>query len=111
MMKKVMLVLVALLMVSTFAFALESGPSNKVGYVKIATAGGATPTFTQFGLPFKFWNVPSGNVPQYGTESRKPSSICGTQPNCGAIGTADRIMRQDNQQFAWRRTDIGCAWP
>jgi len=109
-MKKVMFVLVSLLIVSSFAFALESGPSNKVGYVKIQCNGSpSTTTYTAFGLPFKFWYVPTGNVPQYGTESRKPSSIVGSQSNCGAVGTADRIVRQDNGQFGFRSSP-SCNW-
>jgi hypothetical protein len=109
MMKKVMFVLVGLLIVSTFAFALESGPSNKVGYVKIQCNGGAGTVYTQFGLPFKFWFVPTGNVPTYGTESRAPSSIVGSQTNCGTTSTADRISRLDNGQSAFRSSPA-CGW-
>ena len=109
-MKKVMFVLVSLLIVSTFAFALESGPSNKVGYVKINALGGTGVVYTQFGLPFKFWYVPTGNVPTYGTESRKPSSIVGSQANCGTIVTADKITRQDNGHYAYRNSGSSCAW-
>ena len=50
-MKKVLIVVVCLLLVGS-AFALESGPSNKVGYTKttiIANAPGAT-TSASFGL-------------------------------------------------------------
>ena len=105
-MKKVMFVLVCLLIVSTFAFALESGPSNKVGYVKIqCNANG----YTSFGLPFKFWYVPAGNIPTYGQESRKPSSIVGSQANCGSLTGADRVVRQDNGEFALRQTP-NCNW-
>lgn len=109
-MKKVMLVLVSLLIVSTFAFALESGPSNKVGYVKIQCNGGAGAVYTNFGLPFKFWNVPTANTPQYGVESRKPSSIVGSQSACGSSSSADRIVRQDNGQFGFRNSGAGCTW-
>ncbi|HEY3295029.1 MAG TPA: hypothetical protein VGL38_06305 [bacterium] len=110
MMKKVMFVLVSLLVVSSFAFALESGPSNKVGYVKIQCNGGTSAVYTAFGLPFKFWTVPTGNVPTYGTESRKPSSIVGTQTNCGTSLTADRIVRQDVGRFAYRNSASSCTW-
>jgi hypothetical protein len=109
MMKKVMFVLVSLLIVSTFAFALESGPSNKVGYVKIQCNGGTGSVYTSFGLPFKFWFVPTGNVPTYGTENRRPSSIVGTQTTCGSASGADRIVRQDNGNFAYR-VSPGCTW-
>lgn len=110
-MKKVVLVLVSLALVST-CFALESGPSNKVGYVKITAVGGTGDVFTPFGLPFKFWDVPAGNVPTYGVESRIPSDIIGTQARCGAaIGTPvpDRIIRQDNGRFA-NRLSPSCNW-
>lgn len=107
-MKKVMFVLVSLLIVSTFAFALESGPSNKVGYVKIQVNGGTSAVYTAFGLPFKFWFVPSGNIPTYGTESRKPSSIVGSQAACGSASGADRIVRQDGE-FAFRLSPA-CNW-
>jgi hypothetical protein len=109
MMKKVMFVLVSLLIVSTVCFALESGPSNKVGYVKITCTGGAGTTFTSMGLPFVFWTVPTGGIPTYGTESRKPSSILGTQPACSTATLADRVIRQDNAQFAYR-TGSACSW-
>jgi hypothetical protein len=113
MMKKVLFVLVSLLLISSVCFALESGPSNKVGYVKIqcngATAGVAYAT--PFGLPFKFWDVPTGtNVPTYGTESRKPSRILGTQTACGTNSiTADRVTRQDGGEFAYR-SGTACNW-
>lgn len=106
-MKKVMFVLVALLLVSTYCFALESGPSNKVGYVKVNCLVGSTP----FGLPFKFWVVPAGNVPTYGTESFKPSSIVGTQTNCGTISGADRISAQGGSgQYGYRNSAASCGW-
>lgn len=105
-MKKVMFVLVVLLLVSS-AFALESGPSNKVGYVKITAIAGSTP----FGLPFVFWDVPTGNIPTYGVESRKPSDIIGTQAACGTVTTADRIVQQGGTApFAYRNSATSCAW-
>lgn len=106
-MKKVMFVLVCLLLVSTAAFALESGPSNKVGYVKFTLPNNS---YTSFGLPFVFWDVPTGNVPNYGVESRKPSDIIGVQANCSGGGTADRILDQNTGQFAWRNSTLGCDW-
>jgi len=111
-MKKFLFVVVALLLVSSMCFALESAPSNKVGYVKIdiPTGSGTAPSYTSFGLPFVFWTVPTGtNVPTYGTESRKPSSVIGPQAACGTVGSADAIMRQDNGQFAWRN-GTACTW-
>lgn len=104
-MKKVMFVVVLLLVASTCFAQLQSGPSNTVGYVKIvATASGYTP----FGLPFKFWDVVSG-TPQYGVISNQPSDIVGDQANCGSFLTADRILRQDNGQNAYRAA-TACAW-
>lgn len=108
-MKKFMFLVISLLIVSTVCFALESGPSNKVGYVKItAVGGGVGGSYTAFGLPFVFWYVPTGNVPTYGTESRKPSSICGNQPACGTFLTADRIVQQGGS-FAYRLSP-SCTW-
>jgi len=104
-MKKVMFVLVCLLIASA-CFALESGPSNKVGYVKIYCAASQDPgnpqAFTPFGLPFVFWDVPTGNVPTYGVESRNPQDIVGTQLTCGDDITGDQIWRQDNGDYCWR---------
>jgi len=107
MMKKVLFVVVSLLLVS-YCFALESAPSNKVGYVKISVAGGAGFAYTRFGLPFVFWDVPSLNVPTYGTESRKVSDVFGTQPLCGSTNGADKILRSDGK--SGQRTGTGCPW-
>jgi len=110
MMKKVMFVVVSLLLVS-YCFALESAPSNKVGYVKLNVAGGTGNVYTNgLGFPFIFWDVPTGNVPTYGVESRKPSDIFGTQPVCGTSLNADRVLRADALgRFAYRGTP-SCAW-
>ncbi|MFZ5432468.1 MAG: hypothetical protein ACOZB3_01720 [Calditrichota bacterium] len=98
-MKKVMFVLVSLLLVSS-CWALESAASNAVGYVKTDIPTG----FQEFGLPFIFWDVPTGNIPTFGTESRRPSSIVGAQTNPGLPTTADKIIRQDGGAFALRTT-------
>ena len=45
--------------------------------------------------------VPAGNVPTYGTESTRPSSIVGAQTNCGTISTGDRIVLQGGN-YAYR---------
>lgn len=104
-MKKVMFVVISLLVASA-CFALESGPSNKVGYTKItAGANGYTP----FGIAFKTWTVPTGGIPTYGTPGYKPSDIIGDQANCGTIATADRIIRQGGA-FAYRNSASACAW-
>ena len=104
-MKKVMFVLVALLLVSTYCFALESGPSNKVGYVKLNCLAGNT----AFGLPFKFWAVPAGNVPTYGTEStqslghrRRPDEL--RHDLHGGPGLSD------GGNFAYRNSASSCGW-
>ena len=98
-MKKVMFVVVMLLVASACFAQLQSPPSNVVGYVKInALANAGTP----FGLPFKFWDVPTGGIPDYGVESTNPSDICGDQLNPGSPSTGDRILRQDNGEFSWR---------
>jgi hypothetical protein len=109
MMKKVMFVVVSLLLVS-YCFALESAPSNKVGYVKLSVAGGTGNAYTSFGLPFVFWDVPTGNVPTYGVESRKPSDIFGTQPYCGTTSlNSDRVVRTDVGRYAYR-LQPSCTW-
>jgi hypothetical protein len=108
-MKKVMFVVLSLLIVSA-AFATESGPSNKVGYPKINCLGGVGTVSTPFGIAFQTWDVPIGNVPSYGVPSTCPSDIFGDQPACGTLVTADRILRQDNGQFAFRNSAAGCAW-
>lgn len=108
-MKKVMFVVLSLLVASA-VFATESGPSNKVGYTKINALGGAGTVSTPFGIAFQTWDVPAGNIPSYGVNSTCPSDIFGDQPNCGALLTADRILRQDNGQFAFRNSAAACAW-
>lgn len=108
-MKKVLIVVVCLLMVGS-AFALESAPSNKVGYVKIvcgAVSGGVGST--PFGLPFTFWEVPTGSIPTYGDTTQLPSMIVGTQAKCSTATRADAIMKQGSGAVA-RRVLSSCAW-
>ena len=111
-MKNVLVVVVCLLLVAS-AFALESGPSNKVGYVKVtigANAPGGT-TSVPFGLPFIFWSVPTGNIPTYGDTTKLPSMIVGTQAHCStSSGNADNIVRQTGGLSAWRNSAVSCAW-
>jgi len=111
MMKNVLVVAVCLLLVAS-AFALESGPSNKVGYVKVtvtANTPGATAS-TPFGLPFIFWNVPTGNIPTYGDTTKMPSMIVGTQAKCStSASTADNIVRQTGGISAYRLA-TACGW-
>jgi len=114
MMRTLTLVLLSLLLV-TAAFALESGPSNKVGYVKIYcigfedSPGVPAEAYTPFGLPFIFWDVPGSNVPTYGSESRCPSDIIGSQAGAGYSFTADLVLRQGGD-YAYRDTTLGNAW-
>lgn len=111
-MKNVLVMVVCLLLVAS-AFALESGPSNKVGYVKVtiaANAPGATAS-VPFGLPFIFWSVPTGNIPTYGDTTKYPSMIVGTQANCSTASTnADNIVQQGTGSNAWRNSAASCAW-
>lgn len=111
-MKKVLVVVVCLFLVAS-AFALESGPSNKVGYVKVTVAAN-TPGFTasaSFGLPFIFWAVPTGNIPTYGDTTRLPSMIVGTQAKCSTSSTtSDAIVRQAGGVSAYRLASISCGW-
>ena len=84
--------------------------SNVAGYLSLTvtgTQGGFE--YTAFGLPLKFWYVPTAFHPTYGVESRKPSSIICAQTVCGSISTADRIVRQDNGQFGYRSSP-SCNW-
>jgi hypothetical protein len=106
-----MFVVVLMLVASTCFAQLQSGPSNVVGYVKIVCGFNPLPgvqTFsTPFGLPFKFWYVPSAGTPQYGTESTKPSDIVGDQTNCtGSAISTDRILRPDNGNTGFRLTTL-----
>lgn len=101
-MKKVIFVLVSLLLVS-YCWALESAPSNEVGYVKF-TVNPAQ--FYPFGLPFVFWDVPTGNVPNYGVESRKPSDIIGTQATAGNSISSDKVLGQHGGN-AYRKSSDG----
>jgi len=78
---------------------LESGPSNTVGFTKKACPGGNT--YTDFGLPFEFWDVVSG-VPSYGVSSTCPSDLLGSQLTGGLPFLADEVIRQDNGWSAYR---------
>jgi len=106
-MRTLTLVLVCLLLV-TCAMALESGPSNKVGYVKVYCPGAldenniATDSYQEFGLPFRFWDVPGNNIPTYGSLSTCPSDIVGNQANPGTGATADLVIRQDLGDYGYR---------
>src|SRR5512143_3711710 len=106
MMKKVMFVVVLMLVASTCFAQLQSGPSNVVGYVKVVCSAANPPSLpsaaTPFGLPFKFWDVPSAGIPTYGVVSTNPSDIIGDQSRCGSIATADLIVRQDGGSQAYR---------
>jgi len=117
-MKKVMFVVVLMLVASTCFAQLQSGPSNVVGYVKVVCSAANPPgqpvASTSFGLPFKFWDVPSAGIPTYGAVSTNPSDIVGDQSRCGNIGTADLIVRQDGGLQAYRNGTppacVGATW-
>jgi hypothetical protein len=112
MMKNVLVVVVCLLLVAS-AFALESGPSNKVGYVKVTVTANVPPAAASspFGLPFIFWSVPTGNIPTYGDTTKMPSMIVGTQANpCSTSGCSDNIVRQAGGLVGWRNSSAGGAW-
>jgi len=100
MLKKVLFVMLVLLVATTCFAQLQSGPSNKVGYVKIPVTAGtiSNAVSTPFGLPFKFWDCP-GTVPQYGVPATnggtyRPSYIIGDQLVHGISSQADRIAKQ-----------------
>jgi hypothetical protein len=112
MMKNVLVVVVCLLLVAS-AFALESGPSNKVGYVKVTITANIPPATASipFGLPFIFWTVPTGNIPTYGDTTKLPSMIVGTQAHCSTSSTnSDNIVRQAGGASAYRLQSITCGW-
>jgi hypothetical protein len=111
MMKKVMFVVVMVLAASACFAQLQSPPSNITGYVKVTVNSGtpAVPFFKDLGLPFKFWDVPAGGIPTYGTESTNPSDIFGDQPNCTVVNNADLVWRQDNGNTGRRATPT-CTW-
>lgn len=104
--KLVFLMLVLVVTVSSSFGQLVSSPSNVVGYVKVDIAAGGTPAVPvvkAFGLPFQFWFL-NGALPQFGTESTKPSSIIAGQANPGLGTAADRAVNQRSGQFASRNT-------
>jgi len=105
MLKKVAFVLALMLCVS-LALALESGPSNTVGFVKKtlpADPDGTGPltSYTPFGLPFTFWDVVSG-VPVYNVPSGRPSDVIGAQLTGGTGGTGDRVISMTTGYYAFR---------
>lgn len=100
MLKKVAFVLALVLCVS-LALALESGPSNTVGFVKKTCGPNA---YTPFGLPFTFWDVVSG-VPAYGVTSGRPSDVIGAQLTGGTGSTGDRCIHQGGA-YAYRTTTV-----
>lgn len=106
MLKKVAFVLALTVFVS-FALALESGPSNTVGFNKVNCTGNAS--YTSFGLAFTYWDV-VGGVPTYGVQSTNPSDILGGQLTCDYPWTADQVVRQDGGAYAYRDVFAGCAW-
>jgi len=91
MLKKVAFVLALTVLVS-FALALESGPSNTVGFNKVTFDGNTVNGgYTPFGLAFTYWDVVAG-VPSYGVESEKPSDIVGSQTTAGPPFLATEII-------------------
>jgi hypothetical protein len=102
MLKKVAFVLALTLLVSV-ALALESGPSNTVGFVKVTCPASLK---TPFGLPFTFWDVVSG-VPQYGVPSGKPSDVIGAQLTGGTLLTGDQCIQQGGAGWLAYRAAAG----
>lgn len=85
-------------------WATDDGGYNFAGYVnKVITGTPGGTAYTAFGLPFKFWDV-SSDIPVFGTESTRPSDICGSQTNAGDPTTADKISQQGTGVFALRLT-------
>jgi hypothetical protein len=88
-----------------------SGPSNKVGYIRVQVNGSTTGAiYTALGFPFRFWHISSTGVPIWGDESFEPSDILYHQPNTGAVSTADLLIRQDNGMFAYRDSSTNGNW-
>lgn len=99
-MRKALLVVLCLLLATAVFAQMQSGPSNKVGYVKIITTGTPGGTgYTAFGLPFEFWDVVDG-IPQYGVTSNCPSDIVGDQASGGDPTAGDKVSQQGTGAFA-----------
>lgn len=80
--------------------------SDTVGYFNLPiTTGSATaPSYTAIGLP-GFYYFAIASAPcwyAWGVSSSRPSDIVGDQTSPGTATAADRIVRQDNGQFAYR---------
>lgn len=103
MLKKVAFVLALTVLVS-FALALESGPSNTVGFNKVTLPDVTDPLtegWVPFGLAFTFWDV-VGGVPAYGTVSTKPSDVIGAQTTSGFPGAATELICKNTGEAAFR---------
>lgn len=87
--------------------SVDSSPSNVTAYFKFTTV--AHSAYTAFGLPFRFWNAPSGGIPTYGVSSTDPEDILGHQLMCGSVVVADKVVRQDNSELAWIYYNA-CDW-
>lgn len=93
----------------TAADSADTYYSNHCALQAFITVGGSGLISTPFGIPFMTWDVVRG-VPQYGVPSTDPSDIIGEQTPCAPLAVADRVLRQDNGEFALRNQNAGCAW-
>ncbi len=84
------IITVLLVLSLTFLIALESDPSETVGFVKITAGMGYTP----FALPFTFYDATH-------TETHLVSDIIGDQVTGGTPTTSDRIIDVNTGQFAF----------
>ena len=97
MMKRLLPIAIVLLVVG-LPIADAAAPSNVTGYTAIYIQGTTTwGRATPFGLAFKFWDVDAG-IPQYGTESFRPSDIIGDQAIPGGPIDAEKVVKQGGNQ-------------
>ncbi|MCD4818020.1 MAG: hypothetical protein K8S23_04970 [Candidatus Cloacimonetes bacterium] len=90
------IITVLLVLSLTFLIALESDPSETVGFVKITAGMGYTP----FALPFTFYDATH-------TETHLVSDIIGDQVTGGTPTTSDRIIDVNTGQFAFYNSGTG----
>ena len=84
-MKKVFILSILVLFLSSL-FALESSPSEVVGFVKLdAAASPSNATYSMFSLPFTFYDATH-------TQTMDLDDVVGDQLTAGNLFTADRII-------------------
>ena len=90
--------IIAILALATTAFALESLPSETVGFVKVVADVG----FTPFALPFTFYNAPH-------TQTMELDDIIGDQLTPGLAFNADKLWDMNYNITAYLN-QVGNVW-